>query len=53
MKMVFGIVIIVAAVVLIASLAPPYFSNYQFEDTLRTEVADDYLHHQDRGRYPR
>ncbi len=37
MKMVFGIVIIVAAVILIASLAPPYFSNYQFQDTLRTE----------------
>ena len=37
MKMVFGILIIVAAVILIASLAPPYFSNYQFEDVLKTE----------------
>ena len=37
MKMVFGILIIVAAVILIATLAPPYFSNYQFEDALKTE----------------
>jgi hypothetical protein len=35
--MVFGILIIVAAVVLIASLAPPYFTNYQFEDAIKTE----------------
>jgi hypothetical protein len=38
MKLVFGILIIVAAIVLIAMLAPPYFSNYQFEDTLKTEA---------------
>ena len=37
MKMVFGIVIIVGAVILIAALAPPYFSNYQFQDVLKTE----------------
>ena len=37
MKMVFGILIIVGAVILIATLAPPYFSNYQFEDALKTE----------------
>ena len=37
MKMVFGILIMVAAVILIATLAPPYFSNYQFEDALKTE----------------
>jgi hypothetical protein len=37
MKMVIGILIIVAAVILIATLAPPYFSNYQFEDALKTE----------------
>ena len=37
MKMVFGIVIIVGAVILIAALAPPYFSNYQFQDALKTE----------------
>ncbi len=37
MKMVFGILIIVAAVILIATLAPPYFSNYQFQDALKTE----------------
>ena len=35
MKMVFGILIIVGAVILIAALAPPYFSNYQFQDALR------------------
>ncbi|MGH9544127.1 MAG: hypothetical protein ACRD23_02820 [Terriglobales bacterium] len=38
MKLVFGILIIVGAVVLIATLAPPYFSNYQFQDTLKTEA---------------
>jgi predicted amino acid dehydrogenase len=37
MKMVFGILIIVGAVILIATLAPPYFSNYQFQDVLKTE----------------
>jgi len=37
MKLVFGIAIIVAAVILIATLAPPYLSNYYFEDALKTE----------------
>jgi hypothetical protein len=37
MKMVFGILIIVASVILLATLAPPFFSNYQFEDALKTE----------------
>jgi hypothetical protein len=37
MKMVFGIIIIVASVILLATLAPPFFSNYQFEDALKTE----------------
>ena len=37
MKMVFGILIIVASVILIATLAPPFFSNYQFEDAFKTE----------------
>jgi hypothetical protein len=37
MKMVFGILIIVASVILLATLAPPFFSNYQFEDSLKTE----------------
>lgn len=37
MKLVFGIFIMVAAVILIATLAPPYFTNYQFEDVLKTE----------------
>ena len=36
MKMVFGIVIIVASVILLATLAPPFFTNYQFEDVLKT-----------------
>jgi hypothetical protein len=35
--MVFGILIIVASVILLATLAPPFFSNYQFEDALKTE----------------
>jgi hypothetical protein len=38
LKMVTGIVAIVAAVYLIAVLAPPYFSNYQFEDAIKTEA---------------
>ncbi len=38
MKLVFGIFLIVAAVYLIATLAPPFFSNYQFEDALKTEA---------------
>ena len=37
MKLIFGIFIMVAAVILIAMLAPPYFTNYQFEDALKTE----------------
>ena len=37
MKMVFGILIIVGSVILIATLAPPYFSNYEFQDALKTE----------------
>jgi hypothetical protein len=37
MKMVFGILVIVASVILLATLAPPFFSNYQFEDALKTE----------------
>ena len=37
MKMVFGIIVIVASVILLATLAPPFFSNYQFQDALKTE----------------
>ncbi len=40
-KLVIGIFAIVAAVYLIATLAPPYFSNYQFEDAIRTEAQMD------------
>jgi hypothetical protein len=38
LKMVFGIFTIVAVVYLIAELAPPFFSNYQFEDAIKTEA---------------
>jgi hypothetical protein len=41
LKMVSGIVVMVAAVYLIAVLAPPFFSNYQFEDAIRTEAQMD------------
>ena len=37
MKLVFGLLIMAAAVILIATLAPPYLSNYQFTDALKTE----------------
>lgn len=37
LKLITGIFVMVAAVYLIAALAPPYFSNYQFEDALKTE----------------
>jgi hypothetical protein len=38
LKLVTGIFAIVAAVYLIAVLAPLYFANYQFEDTIKTEA---------------
>ena len=41
LKMVSGIVVMVASVYLIAVLAPPFFSNYQFEDAIRTEAQMD------------
>jgi hypothetical protein len=41
LKMVAGIVVMVASVYLIAVLAPPFFSNYQFEDAIRTEAQMD------------
>jgi hypothetical protein len=37
-KMVLGIFAIVAVVYLCAMLIPPYFSNYQFEDAIKTEA---------------
>ena len=37
-KMVLGIVVLVVTVYLIAELAPPYFSNYQFQDSIRNEA---------------
>jgi len=36
MKMVFGILVIVAAVYLGAELVPPYYGNYEFNDYLKT-----------------
>jgi hypothetical protein len=41
LKLVSGIFVMVAAVYLIAVLAPPFFSNYQFEDAIRTEAQMD------------
>ena len=41
LKLVTGIFVMVAAVYLIAVLAPPFFSNYQFEDAIRTEAQMD------------
>lgn len=41
LKLVAGIFVMVAAVYLIAVLAPPFFSNYQFEDAIRTEAQMD------------
>jgi hypothetical protein len=38
MKLIFGVVVIVLAVYLGAELIPPYFSNYQFEDAIKTEA---------------
>jgi hypothetical protein len=36
MKMVFGIIVIVAAVYLGAELVPPYYGNYEFTDFVKT-----------------
>jgi len=41
MKLVLGILTMVVAVILIAALAPPFFSNYQFQDAIRTEAQMD------------
>ena len=38
LKLIFGLFAIVAVVYLLAELAPPYMSNYQFEDALKTEA---------------
>ena len=38
LKLVVGLFTIVAVVYLIAELAPPFFSNYQFEDAIKTEA---------------
>jgi hypothetical protein len=38
MKLAFGVVLIVALVILGSSLIPPYFANYQFEDAIETEA---------------
>ncbi len=36
LKLIVGIFAIVATVYLIGELAPPFFSNYQFEDAIKT-----------------
>ena len=41
LKMIGGIFVMVASVYLIAVLGPPFFSNYQFEDAIRTEAQMD------------
>ena len=38
LKLIVGLFSIVAVVYLLAELAPPYMSNYQFEDALKTEA---------------
>ena len=38
LKAIVGIVAIVAAVYLCATLIPPFFANYQFEDAIKTEA---------------
>jgi hypothetical protein len=37
-KLIFGIFVIVAAVFLCATLMPPFFANYQFEDAIKEEA---------------
>ncbi len=37
-KMLLGVVAIVAVVYLCAELIPPFFANYQFEDAIKTEA---------------
>ncbi len=48
LKLVMGIVVIVFTVYLIGELAPPFFSNYQFEDAIKTEAQTRHLQHQER-----
>jgi len=38
LKAIVGILVIVAAVYLCATLIPPFFANYQFEDAIKTEA---------------
>ena len=37
-KLILGILVIIAAVYVCAELIPPFFSNYQFEDAIKTEA---------------
>ncbi|SRR5581483_1981359 len=37
-KLIFGLVVIVASVYLCAMLIPPFFANYQFEDAIKEEA---------------
>lgn len=38
MKLLFGILIVSAALYLCVELVPPYYSNYEFQDALQTEA---------------
>ncbi len=38
LKMFFGLFTIVAVIYLVAELAPPFFSNYQFQDAIKNEA---------------
>ena len=44
LKMFFGIFILVAGIYLAVELIPPYFENYEFQDSLKDEATrDSYL----------
>ena len=38
LKLIFGVAVFGALVLLAIKLIPPFFSNYEFEDTIRTEA---------------
>ena len=38
MKAVFGILVMVAVIIVGVALIPPYWANYQFEDAIKTEA---------------
>jgi hypothetical protein len=40
-KMILGLLVIVASVVIGAKIIPPYFENYQFQDAIKNEATLD------------